>query len=297
MSGTASAATMTYNGSTYISSSTTTCSNGTAALSYQGKLWCKVSSTSTPVALYSYRNDIRYAVPLANAVLKPTTVYLFWKGQNITKTKFYCCKNVSVAGGTHTITTADSTSPFGIAVNMGQFTTSGTRELYVDYMTSDGVFHGDNFTNFSINVATSSTTSTSSTSTSTTTTTTTSTSPTTTTTSTSTSPTTTTSTTSTSTSPTTTTSTTASYSAQLSWTIPSTRTDGTALTLSSLAGYEVYYTNSTGTVNVVLPVTGGTTTMATVASLSSGTYSFSMSAVDTSGLKSPLSKVVSITFP
>lgn len=105
-----------------------------------------------------------------------------------------------------------------------------------------------------------------------------------------------TSTTSSSTS-TTTTATPVTHSAALSWSIPTTRTDGTALALSELAGYEVYYTDSTGTTNVSVPVSGGTTTSTTVSNLTSGTYYFSMSAIDTSGQKSPLSAVNTVTIP
>ena len=62
-------------------------------------------------------------------------------------------------------------------------------------------------------------------------------------------------------------------------------------------GYEVYYTNSTGTVSQVLPVSGGSTASTTVSSLSSGSYSFSVSAIDTTGMKSALSTVVAISYP
>lgn len=108
---------------------------------------------------------------------------------------------------------------------------------------------------------------------------------------------------STTTSSTTTTSTTTTttapvvHTAQLSWSIPATRADGTALTASELAGYEVYYTNDSGSVAATVPVSGGTTTVASVSSLSSGNYSFAISAIDTSGLKSALSSVVAVSFP
>lgn len=87
------------------------------------------------------------------------------------------------------------------------------------------------------------------------------------------------------------------YAAQLSWSIPTTRADGTALAASELAGYEVYYTNDSGSVTALVPVSGGTTTATSVSSLSSGNYSFAISAIDTSGLKSTLSSVVTASFP
>jgi len=111
----------------------------------------------------------------------------------------------------------------------------------------------------------------------------------------------TTTTTTTTTSPTTTTTTVSTapvvYAAQLSWSIPATRADGTALSASELAGYEVYYTNDSGSVAATVPVSGGTTTAASVSSLSSGNYSFAISAIDTTGLKSALSSVVAVSFP
>ncbi|HET8710102.1 MAG TPA: fibronectin type III domain-containing protein [Spongiibacteraceae bacterium] len=67
--------------------------------------------------------------------------------------------------------------------------------------------------------------------------------------------------------------------------------------MSELSGYEVYYTNDSGSVSVAVPVTGGSTVNTVVGNLSSGSYYFSISAIDTNGLKSTLSTVASITFP
>jgi hypothetical protein len=253
------------------------------------------------VALYSYTNDIATAVPLAGAVLNPTTVYLFLSGQNVSSATFYCCKSVSTAGGSHTITTPDSTSPFGVAVNMASFADGATRELYVDY-TQSGVFRNV-FTNFSVKAAAPAPAP---------------------------APT-----------PTpepepapaptpepepapapapapepepapapapapapepepapapAPAPATASYSAQLSWSIPTTRTNGTALTVGELAGYEIYYTNDLGSVAVTVPVSGGTSTSYTIPNIAAGTYHFSISAIDSNNLKSGLSPVVNVTF-
>lgn len=87
------------------------------------------------------------------------------------------------------------------------------------------------------------------------------------------------------------------YNASVSWTIPSTRADGTPLTVSELAGYEVYYTNDSGSVSVSVPVSGGSTASAVVSNLASGNYYFSISAIDSTGLKSALSTVASVSFP
>lgn len=95
----------------------------------------------------------------------------------------------------------------------------------------------------------------------------------------------------------TTTTTPVTQTAQLTWTIPTTRADGTALAVSELAGYEVYYTNDSGSVSVTLSVSGASTVSTTVASLTTGNYYFSISAVDSTGLKSALSSVVTYTVP
>ena len=89
----------------------------------------------------------------------------------------------------------------------------------------------------------------------------------------------------------------ATYKAQLAWAIPSTRANGTPLGFGELRGYEVYYTNAAGTLNIVVPVSGATTTTITIGNLSAGTYYFAITAIDNSGLKSSLSPMVSATFP
>jgi len=87
-----------------------------------------------------------------------------------------------------------------------------------------------------------------------------------------------------------------SYSVKLSWTIPTTRENGQPLALSELQGYEVYYApdNSASTANdKVIPVTGGSINSSVITQLPAGTYYFSISAIDSNGLKSPLSTMVS----
>lgn len=77
--------------------------------------------------------------------------------------------------------------------------------------------------------------------------------------------------------------------------MPTTRTNGTALLPSELAGYEVYYTTDDNR-NGTYPVSGGSTATYTISNLPAGTYYFSMSALDSNGLKSALSTVVTVTF-
>jgi len=82
----------------------------------------------------------------------------------------------------------------------------------------------------------------------------------------------------------------------LSWSIPTTRADGSALTLSELSGYEIYYTNDSGSVALTVPVSGGSVSSYTIANIAAGTYHFSISAIDRNNLKSGLSPVVDVTF-
>lgn len=86
-----------------------------------------------------------------------------------------------------------------------------------------------------------------------------------------------------------------SYTAKLSWTPPSTRENGTPLAMSELTGYEVYYTSDDLSQSVTVPVSGGSVTTLSVPNLKAGTYHFAISAVDSKGLKSELSSMVSKT--
>jgi hypothetical protein len=86
------------------------------------------------------------------------------------------------------------------------------------------------------------------------------------------------------------------YSAQISWTIPSTRTDGTPLPLSELTGYEIYYTTDDPAVTGVVNVTGGSSASYVASNLKAGNYYFTISAIDINGLKSSMSTMAAIKF-
>lgn len=86
------------------------------------------------------------------------------------------------------------------------------------------------------------------------------------------------------------------YSAQLSWSAPSTRADGTPLSVSDLAGYEIYYTTDDPAVSRTITVSGSAALSYTLSDLSAGNYYFAMAAIDTAGLKSDLSPVAPIKF-
>jgi hypothetical protein len=87
----------------------------------------------------------------------------------------------------------------------------------------------------------------------------------------------------------------ASGSAVLSWSIPTTRSNGSPLTMAELAGYEIYVLSESTGQSSVVTVSSGSTTTYTVSGLAAGTYYFSMAAKDTAGNLSALSAVVSKT--
>lgn len=85
-------------------------------------------------------------------------------------------------------------------------------------------------------------------------------------------------------------------SVSLSWAAPATRSDGTPLPLSEIAGYTLYYGSSVGNYPSSLDVVDPVTTTATVTDLPVGTYYFVLTARDIdgreSGYSSPLQRQV-----
>ena len=88
------------------------------------------------------------------------------------------------------------------------------------------------------------------------------------------------------------------FTIKLSWTPPSTREDGAALSLSELSGYEIYYymDGTDASQGQVKQVSGGTTTSTDITLSGAGTYYFAIAARDQNGLISNLSNYVSATF-
>jgi len=77
----------------------------------------------------------------------------------------------------------------------------------------------------------------------------------------------------------------------LKWTAPSTRTDNTAVSLSDISAYRLYYgTSATNTPNSIT-ITDATATQYTI-TLPSGTYYFRISAIDTNGYEGLISGAV-----
>jgi hypothetical protein len=85
----------------------------------------------------------------------------------------------------------------------------------------------------------------------------------------------------------------ANGSTTLTWTAPSTNTNGTALT--DLAGYYVYYGTSQSSLTNSVQVASKTETSYTVANLAAGTWYFAVAAYASDGTQSALSNVESTT--
>ena len=84
------------------------------------------------------------------------------------------------------------------------------------------------------------------------------------------------------------------YSANLKWTIPVSRVDGTPLVVSELAGYQIYYTAEDPSNSGIVNVLGGSTASYVASQLRAGNYYFTISAIDIFGTKSSMSNLVSI---
>ncbi|MEJ0038468.1 MAG: putative Ig domain-containing protein [Gammaproteobacteria bacterium] len=85
----------------------------------------------------------------------------------------------------------------------------------------------------------------------------------------------------------------ATGSATLSWTPPTTNADGSLLT--DLAGFRIYYGNSSGAMNQSMTISDPLTTTGTVSSLGSGTWYFNVKAYTSAGIESSASPTVSKT--
>ncbi len=107
------------------------------------------------VAMYSYNANLSDAQPLSGAVLEQTTVYLFFNNTSqYSSMNFYCCKGIDGAstGEAHNAPASDSSAPFVYSVDLSQYSTSGTRELYVDATRADGSGLDSINVSFSINI-------------------------------------------------------------------------------------------------------------------------------------------------
>jgi hypothetical protein len=84
-------------------------------------------------------------------------------------------------------------------------------------------------------------------------------------------------------------------SATLNWSIPTSRTDGTAL--SNLAGFHIYYGTTPDSYPTAITVANPSVSTYVVSNIPSGTYYFVATAYDASGVESAYTNAVSITIP
>lgn len=82
-------------------------------------------------------------------------------------------------------------------------------------------------------------------------------------------------------------------SATLTWSAPSTRTDGTSLSMSEIDGYRIYMGESESDLTPVMDINDNTLTVYTFTNLSAGTYYFSVTAYDMDGIESGFSNIIS----
>lgn len=82
----------------------------------------------------------------------------------------------------------------------------------------------------------------------------------------------------------------------ISWSIPTTRADGSALSVGAISGYRLFYfrDGSSSSEDVIVPINGGTTTSINLSLASAGTYTFAITAIDIDGAESSLSTPVSV---
>jgi hypothetical protein len=79
-------------------------------------------------------------------------------------------------------------------------------------------------------------------------------------------------------------------SIQLSWSVPTSRENGEPLAVDEIAGYLITYTVD-GVANSV-DVAGGTTTSYTIDNVTAGVWEFTIQSIDTTGLQSIMSDMV-----
>jgi len=91
----------------------------------------------------------------------------------------------------------------------------------------------------------------------------------------------------------TTTTTTTTAAATLTWTPPTTNTDGTVLT--DLAGYKIYYGTSSSNLTSSVTLTNAGLTSYVISNLSTGTWYFAIKSVNSTGAESSLSNTVAKT--
>lgn len=81
----------------------------------------------------------------------------------------------------------------------------------------------------------------------------------------------------------------------VSWTAPSEREDNTALSLSEIAGFQVYYGSEVGGYQNQIDINDSSSAQAQVLSIPKGTYYVVVTVIDTDGRESSYSSEVIVT--
>jgi fibronectin type 3 domain-containing protein len=79
----------------------------------------------------------------------------------------------------------------------------------------------------------------------------------------------------------------------LNWSAPTTRADGSPLSLADIDGYRIYFGNSRGNYSDVVDVPDGSAQSANVTDIPAGTYYLVMTTYDNTGLESRYSAEIS----
>jgi hypothetical protein len=81
-------------------------------------------------------------------------------------------------------------------------------------------------------------------------------------------------------------------STTLHWAAPTTRSDGSSLSLSEIDGYRIYMGESESSLSPVMDINDHTITQQTLTDLTAGTYYFGVTAYDTDGNESSFSNII-----
>ena len=81
----------------------------------------------------------------------------------------------------------------------------------------------------------------------------------------------------------------------LAWIAPVEREDNSALSLTAIAGYKVYFGNTQGQYSKSLSISDGSATGYTFNSFAAGTYYFVITTIDNEGRESQYSSEITIT--
>ncbi len=83
----------------------------------------------------------------------------------------------------------------------------------------------------------------------------------------------------------------ATGSADLSWVTPTTRTDGTPLSLSEIGGFRIYMGDTRDNLAMIVDLNDNTINRYTMTNLSSGNHYFAVTSYDINGNESPFSNI------